>query len=283
MLRLKAPPVNPDFDKRKAKLVAEVEKAIADGKNPKIDKALWSDFKVAFSAQQHGRCGYCEQGVVVGHYGDVEHYAPKNEVSQFGAIGAPEEGTETEWVATLSGRNPSERWSPAYYWLAYEWSNYLLACTVCNSVWKGTLFPVRQPPLRLRPRTKADPEESCLLLNPYGKRDPARHLQFNLDGSVEPRNGSVYGRETIRTCGLNRIALRAARRPTCRRAFEALAEALDEMDDNVPLEENEGLQDLYRLGSDGDDAEFPGVLRAIIVDQLAPMTWHSLEQLFVNA
>ena len=282
MLWLKPPPENPNFEQRKAKLVADVEKAIADGKNPKIDKALWSDFKVEFSAQQHGRCGYCELGVVVGHYGDVEHYAPKNEVSQF-ANGTAEEGTETAYVATLSGRNPSERWTPGYYWLAYQWSNYLLACTVCNSVWKGTLFPVKQPPARLRPRTIGDLEENCLLLNPYGKRDPARHLRFNLDGSVEPRNGSAYGRETIRTCGLNRIALRAARRPTCRRAVQALAEALDEMHDNVLLDNNEGLQDLHRMGSDGDDAEFPGVVRAIIIDQLAPMTWEALDELFGGA
>ncbi|MCP3420321.1 hypothetical protein [Nocardioides pinisoli] len=246
---------------------------------PRITNQLWKGFKVDFSTQQFGRCGYCELPTIAGQHGDVEHFAPKSAVTQFGGkVG--EEGTETEYVAALKGRRPSDKWVPGYWWLAYDWGNYLLSCSICNSDWKGNLFPVRQPPPRLRPRTQADPPEECLLLNPYGRRDPARHLRFNIDGSVEPRNGSVYGRETIRTCGLHRLALRDARQRTCERVHLAAEKALQEIAAGAPHLDNEHLETLHAIGIASRQAEFPGVVRAIILDQLAPLTWRTLDRLF---
>jgi hypothetical protein len=103
---------------------------------------------------------------------------------------------ETKDLAKVRGRSPSRRWPSGYWWLAYDWSNYLLSCEVCNRVWKGNLFPIRQPPHRSAPPAENSVKEVPLLLSPYGSRDPARHLQFNKDGSVEPRKNSTFGRET---------------------------------------------------------------------------------------
>lgn len=278
MMRYKAPPMNPSFE---AKVQAErdkVRRAIEAGKRHKIDKKLWSDFKADFSAVQHERCGYCELPVIAGHSGDVEHYRPKNELSEFGPDAEREEGKETKHLATIRGRYPSRRWSPGYWWLAYEWDNYLLACAVCNQVWKGNLFPIRQPPHRSGPPTEGVPGEIPLLLHPYGRRDPAKHLQFNKDGSVEPRNNSVYGRETIRTCGLHRLGLRNYRRRAAADAFAAVIEARKEDRDGVAPEKNEGYRSLHRMGQ--PDAYFPGVVRAIIYQQLRPTTWERLDELF---
>ena len=139
MMRYQRPILNPTFECRVQKERDRVRTAIEAGAIPKIDKSLWRGFKREFSAQQQGKCGYCEINVMVGHFGDVEHFAPKNEVAEFND--GDSEGTETDFLATLQGRSPSLKVTPGYWWLAYDWNNYLLSCGVCNEVWKSSIFP----------------------------------------------------------------------------------------------------------------------------------------------
>ena len=138
---------------------------------------------------------------------------------------------------------------------------------------------MKHPPPRAGAPRETD-AESALLLNPYGTRDPARHLQFDINGFVKPRNGSLHGRETIRTCGLNRLALLNARMPVAERAFAAVVDAQKTDLEGVAPEDNEGLQDLHRMGEDGPTAVFPGMVRAIILTELEPLTWTLLDELF---
>jgi HNH endonuclease len=57
----------------------------------------------------HGRsCVYCDRELPGNDRGDVEHFRPKS----------------------------------IYWWLAYSFENYLLACSVCNSAYKGEKFPL---------------------------------------------------------------------------------------------------------------------------------------------
>lgn len=57
----------------------------------------------------HGRsCAYCDRELPGNDRGDVEHFRPKS----------------------------------IYWWLAYSFDNYLLACSVCNSAYKGEKFPL---------------------------------------------------------------------------------------------------------------------------------------------
>jgi hypothetical protein len=141
------------------------------------------------------------------------------------------------------------------------------------------LFPVKHPPDRAGAPLETV-RESILLLNPYGPRDPARHLRFDVNGFVEPRNGSIYGRETIRTCGLNRLALVNARQPVAERAFAAVVDAQRAQQDGVAPADNEGLQDLPRMGLGGKTAVHPGMVRAIVLTELEPLTWKLLDELF---
>lgn len=277
MMRYPRPVLNPTFEARVQIERDKIRAAILAGQVPKIEKTLWQDFKVDFSLQQHGKCGYCEINVMVGHFGDVEHFAPKNEVAEFNA--GDNEGSEIEGLASLKGRSPSLKVAPGYWWLAYEWENYLLSCGICNQTWKNSLFPVKHPPPRAGAPLETVPE-SFLLLNPYGTRDPARHLRFDINGFVEPRNSSIYGRETIRTCGLNRLALLNARQPVAERAFAAVVDAQLAEQDGVAPADNEGLQDLHRMGQDGKTAVHPGMVRAIILAELEPLTWELLDELF---
>ncbi len=277
MMRYARPLPASTFEARVQAERAKVRAAITAGQVPKIEKALWQDFKDDFSAQQHGRCGYCEINVMVGHFGDVEHFAPKNEVAEFHV--GDNEGSEVEHLASLKGRSPSLKINPGYWWLAYEWDNYLLSCMICNQTWKNSLFPVKHPPPRAGAPLETD-AESILLLNPFGSRDPARHLRFDINGFVSPRNGSIHGRETIRTCGLNRLALINARQPVAERAFAAVVDAQRAELDGVAPADNEGLQNLHRWGQDVETAVHPGMVRAIILAELEPLTWNLLDELF---
>jgi len=95
-----------------------------------------------------------------------------------------------------------------YWWLAHEWSNYLLACSPCNTL-KGSRFPVNGLRAGPYPTSLSLAEEERLLLDPC-EDQPSSLLLFLEDGRVtsEDFQGSV----TIDVLGLNRDALVNARR-----------------------------------------------------------------------
>jgi hypothetical protein len=276
VIRLPRPAEPPEFDARVTAARAKLAKSVRERRKLEIDE-VWGEFKPVFSRAQRGRCGFCELPVTAGQPGDVEHFAPKSDVRRF--TGAPgEEGMQRPDSANLRGRRPALLSDLGYWWLAYDWGNYLLACRVCNSAWKGNLFPVREPPARVAPPTAASAGgEVPLLLNPFGRRDPAAHLQFNADGSVEPRKGSVFGRETIRTVGLHRANLVQERGYAVARAREAMGRAARAAQRGTPPARNRALRELWDLGKPA--AYFPGAVRSVIVQELA-LSWHDLDELF---
>lgn len=100
------------------------------------------------------RCMYCENSEAT----DIEHFHPKS--------------------------NYPER--------TYNWDNYLLACSSCNSNHKRDEFPVEDG----RP----------LLIDPT-KQDPAEYLEFSPStGQWQARRGCREGSESVRVFGLGRHA-----------------------------------------------------------------------------
>ena len=276
MMRFARPPEPATFattvDPERKRIATEVKAKT----KPVIENPLWSKFKAELSAAQNGRCGYCELPVTAGAPGDVEHYAPKNDIKGF--TGAPgEEGKEVPYSYKVKGRKPVLLAEQGYWWLAYDWSNYVLACWVCNSQWKGNLFATtpsrgkrRLPPTR---RTREVP----LILHPFGAEDPADHLHFNVDGSVEPFNGSDLGRETIRTVGLHRATLVFERRSIAEDAYQAADEAIKGQREGVATVDNVGLRRLHQLGL--PYRPHPGLVRAIIRQKLG-QSWEELDGVF---
>ena len=97
---------------------------------------------------------------------------------------------------------------PGYYWLAYEWTNLLLACSACNvlagvresekKIGKGNRFPVEGF------RAEKMGEESCekpLLLNPLHD-DPSDHLEVDLETGIFLHK-TKRGKACIEVFGLN--------------------------------------------------------------------------------
>ncbi len=149
------------------------------------DNAIWGEVKPAFMAAQHRKCGYCEVKITEAA-GDVEHFRPKNALWELTAPGA-----ELEDLVNQRGRKYNKRFDSGYYWLAYDWDNYLVACATCNQRWKSALFPVQARRTRA-PQEGDEHTEHALLLDPFGPLDPAAHLTFGVLGDITQPVTAVF-------------------------------------------------------------------------------------------
>jgi uncharacterized protein (TIGR02646 family) len=104
-----------------------------------------ADVRGALYAQQGWVCAYCGIELRRGDRGDVEHFRPKQRV----------DGDEDHG---------------GYWWLAYEFGNYVLSCGPCNRNRKRAEFPlVDDDAERVTFCTRERlPEEARLLLDPVG-------------------------------------------------------------------------------------------------------------------
>ena len=144
--------------------------------------------KAALKKAQRGKCCFCE--TIIEDESDVEHFRPKAAYRQ-----------------TASG----ELVKPAYYWLAYDWSNLFLSCIPCNQRHKKNLFPLADPDRRMTSHDSehAVADEEPLFIDP-ARLDPEEHISFRLQYPY-PVNDSPAGRATIKSLRLDREQLNVSR------------------------------------------------------------------------
>lgn len=139
---------------------------------------------------QNKSCCFCESRVTHISFGDVEHYRPKAGYFQ-------DEGDLFH--------------KPGYFWLAYEWSNLLFCCKICNRRYKQNFFPLKDPAKRCKfNKSFSVKSEAPLFINPF-ETDPAEHITFNKE---IPVGKTEEGRVTISKLGLLREELNEMRRDT---------------------------------------------------------------------
>lgn len=161
-------------------------------------KNLWSEYKHLFcQAQFEGKCAFCETRISAAQPGDVEHYRPKTAVCE-----PLSPGNRDDSGGQSPGRAHGPESHPGYWWLAYEWTNYLYSCATCNRTWKRNSFPVRDPRGTMEPGVEF--AEAPLLLNPF-QTDPEPHLAFDEFGQIHGL--TEEGEITIDRCGLDRQSL----------------------------------------------------------------------------
>ena len=205
----------------------------------------------------HKKCAYCEIRLTPGQKkGDVEHYRPKGRVR----------GRDGKLVKVIHEGVMVQH--PGYYWLAYDYTNLLPACSACNRraydgssglmTGKGDIFPTIDNSWAAT-RHEVDAEHPALL-NPY-KDDPALHLSF------DPTTGRIMGltergQETILILGLNREGLPEARLEASRNVIRAMRNLAS---DSVAGSVAPADQELLNAVCDGS-AEFTAICREAVKD-----------------
>jgi uncharacterized protein with PIN domain len=100
------------------KKLMEVQRDILKGSTDKHewDSSIWGKSKTQLLKESSNKCAYCEAPLKAVAYGDVEHYRPKS----------------------------------VYWWLAYNYENYLASCTLCNQAFKKDHFSLLNQGAKLR-------------------------------------------------------------------------------------------------------------------------------------
>lgn len=266
MLRFRRPPRARDFETTVRDARAAVKAAI-EATGPPSFPELWKKYKANFSRAQSGKCGYCEVHVLASYWGDVEHFAPKGAVWELKADPATW-GKETADLAQVTGRERDEVSNVGYWWLAYNWKNYLLSCMICNTAWKGSFFHVSNTPRSLPPHENI--VEGATLLNPFEKVDYDNHLRFDILGQVQ--GISDRGIDTVRTVGLDREQLRRSRSEKARQCHSLALRLVNSSEET----KSESYRDFLELGR--KEHVHAGMVR-ILFAQLTLTTWNDLEKI----
>lgn len=140
------------FIKKNRHLLDLHQKNIA--KTSKDFKNVWSELKVTIWKKQGKRCCLCEKDLTDMYAADVEHYRPKSE----------------------------------YWWLAYDYKNYYLACGECNRKYKGIKFPLLDEAKRVDYISRKNMhEERPLLVNPFFD-NPLDYFKLHFRSASNSRN-----------------------------------------------------------------------------------------------
>lgn len=212
----------------------------------------WGKHKHLFILPQHdGKCAYCEVSVIAGMPGDVEHFRPKSFCQPLSKAKSNDD---------YAGKPPYRRSGPksaGYWWLAYDWSNYLLACNRCNSLWKKNQFPVSGPAASSKRMLAA---ERPLLINPYDT-NPEPHFAFDAyTGQI--KGLTPRGTATIDVCGLDRKSLEVQRAIKGEKLISRHGEYLDALVQENLLAQNNALRSL--LDECQDRQIFAGLARYFV-------------------
>ncbi len=222
----------------------------------------WTNYKHLFEeAQGRGKCIYCESRITGSAYGAVEHYRPKAGLTKF-----MNRGNRDDLRNQLPKRKFLKQGKPGYWWLAYDWNNWLYSCDRCNSTWKGNQFPVIKQGEHMpmfsthwTPAEGAERQEKPLLLNPFNT-NPSPHFRFDEVGNILPK--SMEGWQTIEVCGLDRKKLVRERFLVASAIMRQIDAYIIAASDNHLELEKASLKELLALCK--DSASFAGMARDLL-------------------
>jgi len=135
--------------------VSAIEDAAKRSETITKKKSVWGDYKWYMAASSYGKCWYCETNHTFADL-TVDHYRPKNQVKD---------------VDEHDG----------YWWLAFDWHNFRLACPTCNFrrtntatgevEGKGSYFPLLNPEGRCIDADASTSQEQPILIDPCVRAD----------------------------------------------------------------------------------------------------------------
>jgi len=162
-----------DWCRRAEELAEKLKKTGNNEERKRLIKSysyMWKELKAWLLQLSHDKCWYSEAKELVSDY-HVDHFRPKNRAKQL-------DGTERE----------------GYWWLAFDWRNYRIAGSICNSPHYGAdgelrgkadFFPLKDgSPVASNPTCDLEDEIICLL-DPTDPDDPVL-LTFDESGYPLP-------------------------------------------------------------------------------------------------
>jgi uncharacterized protein (TIGR02646 family) len=188
---------------------------------------------------QDYKCCFCESKIGHLSYGDVEHFRPK-----------------AGWVQDNEKMN-----KPGYYWLAYDWNNFLLSCQLCNQRYKKNLFPLIDNTTRVLSHSGDIAEELPIFLNPNNE-DIEQFITFS-EEIPTAINDNLRAVKTIEILGLDRELLNEHRRTILNpiRDLYGLAKNIPETNTKIK-EDAKQIIIKYFNQSQTDEAQYASMLRA---------------------
>jgi hypothetical protein len=152
---------------------------------------LWSEVKDVYIELQHSKCVFCEQPLEARITQDVEHFRPKAGVSHWDA---PQDLIAKGLKVAQPADGSDEL---GYRFLAYHPFNYAASCKVCNSIFKGNLFPVAKKRKTEAKKPPTGAAENPYLIYPLGgdADDPEQLITFS--GCV-PQPAKAAGHDRFR-------------------------------------------------------------------------------------
>lgn len=283
MMHFKRPEEPAGFQEQVRDAKRAVAEAIRAGQPHSFDEseALWQRHKDSFAVAQHSKCAFCEMSIV-NHDSAIDHFAPKAEVWELSASAADRGHERQGGLPNIRGRRAERKAPTGYWWLAFEWRNYLVVCSVCNGKWKRCFFPVKAEP-RCWPPDPEVPEEP-LMLNPFDDPAPWRHFRFNEAGQMAAAPESARGRATMDTLGFDVSSDGTCRRESLRLHREWPARLAHKHARAFVQHGLEGRRELagYELdnlcGMGSAQCDHAGMVRAI-AEHVTGFTWDELMRL----
>ena len=190
---------------------------------------IWQSVKSELERISHNKCWYCEVKSPRADF-HIDHHRPKNRV-----------------------KNPDGTEEPGYWWLAFDPTNFRIACSYCNCPHTGEdgfvkgksdQFPLPEGSIRASSPNSNLNDENPILLDPTNPSDPSL-LWFLDDGRTCPRHSEAVGflhrraKETIDILNLNDIKIIEERKKLWRRCI-SLIELGDRAFDQYQRESSTG-------------------------------------------
>lgn len=166
--------IPPEWINKAAKVTDELIAANNEEERKEIidrNDNLWGEIKNILLKASYNKCWYSESIDLVSDW-HVDHFRPKNRA-----------------------RNLDGTYRSGYWWLAFDWRNYRVVGSICNTRHKGDDEKTRGKhdffPLRKNSKIASNPDEDVddeepLFLDPTRRSDPYL-IMFEPDGKASPQ------------------------------------------------------------------------------------------------
>lgn len=226
---------------------------------------IWSSYniKTKLAKSQFGKCGYCNS--TLGENPEVDHFYPKGQLSM-----VTKNGESFHHLPYYRGRSMEQLSINGFWWLAYDWDNFVLTCNTCNGKFKRDIFPIKE---EINKKFLEIGDYTPALLSPYFGPLPYKYFSYKERGQVKILNGKgTLAKNSIETYGLKRKQLSRDRMSTCKYSIQILKDFEKAKRNNTHY--THILYEIIELGH--PYSTFPSIIKSLLLE-MYDVYWEELE------